>query len=159
MLRSFTAESIASYVSLRKAEGIGNRTVNIEVGVLRRILKQFKLWHFVGESYKPLPEPKDIGKALSPEQELRLFNVASSRGEWNVAFWVRSLQPTRRLAGAKSGTLDCRTFKRRRRRYASGLGRTGSGSGLFPSIKPLGGRSSDCSTGHTNWELQARNTT
>ena len=55
--------------------------MNIEVGVLRQILKQFKLWHFVGESYKPLPEPKDIGKALSPEQELKLFNVASSRGE------------------------------------------------------------------------------
>ena len=62
--------------------------MNIEVGVLRQILKQFKLWHFVGESYKPLPEPKDIGKALSPEQELKLFNVASSRGEWNVAFGV-----------------------------------------------------------------------
>jgi hypothetical protein len=35
-------------------------------GVLRRILKQFKLWHLVGEAYKPLSEPKDIGRALSP---------------------------------------------------------------------------------------------
>jgi hypothetical protein len=55
---------------------------------LRRILKQFKLWGFVGEDYKPLSEPKDVGRALTPAQELRLFTVASSRGEWNVAFWV-----------------------------------------------------------------------
>jgi integrase len=88
MLGSVTAESIVSYIQRRKTERIENRTVNIKIGVLRRILKQFKLWHFVGEGYKPLPESKDIGKALSPEQEFRLFAVASSRGEWDVAFWV-----------------------------------------------------------------------
>jgi hypothetical protein len=73
---------------LSHLEGIGNRTINVEIGVLRRILKQFKLWHLVGEAYKPLPEPKDIGRALSPEQELRLFSVASTHPEWSVAFWV-----------------------------------------------------------------------
>jgi integrase len=87
-LGSLTAESIVSYVTIRKAEGIANRTINIEVGVLRRILKRFKLWHVVGQDYKPLPENKNLGRALTPEQELRLFAVASSRGEWNVAFWV-----------------------------------------------------------------------
>jgi hypothetical protein len=66
----------------------GTAPSTFEVGVLRRVLKQFKLWHLVGEDYKPLPEPKDIGRALSPEQELRLFSVASSRPEWTVAFWV-----------------------------------------------------------------------
>jgi integrase len=88
MIGSLTTESIVSYVPCRKAERIGNRTVNIEVGVLRRILKQFKLWHFVADGYNPLPEPKDIGRALSPEQELKFFDVASSRAEWSVAFWV-----------------------------------------------------------------------
>ena len=88
LLGNLTPESITPYVQRRKAEGVGNRTVNIEVGVLRRILKQFKLWNAVGEGYKPLLEPKDIGRALSPEQELRLFSVASSRVEWSVAFWV-----------------------------------------------------------------------
>jgi hypothetical protein len=57
MLGSLTAESIRSCIQPRKAERIGNRTVNIEIGVLRRILKQFKLWHLVGEDYGPLPEP------------------------------------------------------------------------------------------------------
>lgn len=100
-LGSLTAESIVSYVQRRKAERIGNRTVNIEVGVLRRILKQFKLWHFVGDGYKPLPEPKDVGRALTPAQELRLFTVASSRGEWNVAFWVSLLAANTTAGGCE----------------------------------------------------------
>ena len=100
-LGSLTPESIVSYVCWRKAEGIGNRTINIEVGVLRRILKQFKLWHLVGEGYKPLPEPKDVGRALTPEQELRLFSVASSRGEWNVAFWVSLLAANTTAGGCE----------------------------------------------------------
>jgi integrase/recombinase XerD len=88
MLAKLDSDALAGYVGRRKAEGVGNRTVNIEVGVLRRVLKQFKLWHLVGEDYKPLPEPKDIGRALTPEQELNLFSVASTRREWTVAFWV-----------------------------------------------------------------------
>jgi hypothetical protein len=81
-------ESIAAYIPLRKAESIANRTINIEIGVLSRILKQFKLWHIVGQDYKPLSENKSIGRALTPELERKLFSVASSRPEWSVAFWV-----------------------------------------------------------------------
>ena len=80
--------SLASYASARKTERIANRTINIEIGVLRRILKQFKMWHLIGDGYKPLPEARNIGRALSPEHELRLFSVASSRSEWTVAFLI-----------------------------------------------------------------------
>jgi integrase len=88
MIAKLDGDALAGYVAQRKAEGVGNRTVNIEVGVLRRVLKQFRLWQIVGEDYKPLPEPKDIGRALTPEQELKLFSVASTRREWSVAFWA-----------------------------------------------------------------------
>jgi integrase len=101
MLGSLTPESIAAYMARRKAEGIGNRTINIEVGVLRRVLKQFKLWHLVGEDYKPLPEQKDVGRALSPEQELRLFAVASTRSEWNVAYWVSLITASTTAGGCE----------------------------------------------------------
>ncbi len=47
MLAKLDSDALAGYVARRKAEGAGNRTVNIEVGVLRRVLKQFKLWHLV----------------------------------------------------------------------------------------------------------------
>lgn len=60
----------------------------MEVGVLRRVLKKFKLWARFAEDYKRLPEPKNIGRALTPEQEEKLFTVASSRLESKVAFLV-----------------------------------------------------------------------
>src|ERR1017187_3247413 len=81
-----TIEHLDDYVRQRKAAGVGNRSINIEVGVLRRLLKQFRQWGRIGDEYKPLSEPKDIGRALTPEQELSLFNAASSRPEWAVAF-------------------------------------------------------------------------
>jgi len=88
LLGILSPDSIVDYVRLRKAEKIANRTINIEVGVVRRILKQFRLWHVVGENYKPLPESKNIGRVLAPEQELKLFTLPSSRPEWSVVFWI-----------------------------------------------------------------------
>jgi len=88
MLAKLDGDSLVGYVARRKADGAGNRTINIEVGILRRILKQLRLWHLVGEGYKSLPERKDVGRALSAEQELKLFSVASTRREWSVAFWA-----------------------------------------------------------------------
>ncbi len=79
-------ETLSSYIAARKSEGIGNRTVNMEIGVLRKILKRWKLWDALSAHYRALPEPKDIGRALSPSEESRLFAVASSKPEWTVAF-------------------------------------------------------------------------
>ena len=87
-LSSIDLESLAEYIRQRKKEKIGNRTINIEVGVLRRVMKQFKRWSRLADDYKCLPEPHDIGRALTPEQEVKLFAVASSRSEWTVAFLI-----------------------------------------------------------------------
>jgi integrase len=87
-LGSITLATLADYTQKRKREHIGNRTINIEVGVLRRILKKYKLWSRLAEDYKRLPEPTDIGRALTPEEEVRLFEKASSRQEWEVVFWI-----------------------------------------------------------------------
>jgi integrase len=108
MLSKLDSDALAGYVARRKAEGAGNRTVNIEVGVLRRVLKQFRLWHLVGEDYKPLPEPKDIGRALTPEQELTLFSVASTRREWTVAFWVSLVAANTTAGGCEVRNLRLR---------------------------------------------------
>jgi len=87
-LGSLTLQTIGEYRRKRSLAGIQNRTVNIEVGVLRRILKQFHLWNRISDGYKPLPERKDIGRALTPDEELKLFQTASTRPEWSVVFWI-----------------------------------------------------------------------
>jgi integrase len=80
------ANSILAFVRDRKAKGISNTTVNMETGILRRILKRAKRWHFIEAGVPRLPERKDIGRALRPEEKLRLLKVAQSKPEWETAY-------------------------------------------------------------------------
>jgi integrase len=80
------ADSILAYVRQRKAKGLSNTTVNMEIGILRRILKRAKRWHFVEDEVPRLPERRDIGRALQPDEKLHLLKVARSKPEWETAY-------------------------------------------------------------------------
>ena len=59
------------------------RTINIEVGTLRSILRKYNLWEVISKELKFLPEPKSPGFALSTEEESTLLAAAGksrSRG-------------------------------------------------------------------------------
>ena len=64
----------AEYQNLRRAHGIGNRTINMGIGVLHQMLKRAKRWTFL----------KDDVKAL-------LFRTASSRPQWEVVYYAAVL--------------------------------------------------------------------
>jgi integrase len=71
---------------------VSPRTVNLETKVLRMILRSAKSWSHLAEDYKPLREDKrGPGRALSPEEERRLFEVASSEPNWSVAYYAALL--------------------------------------------------------------------
>jgi integrase len=71
----------------KRATTVSNRTINLEVKVLRMVLKQAKLWSRIAEDCKPLPENKrGPGRALLPDEEKRLFEIASSNPDWFVAY-------------------------------------------------------------------------
>ena len=85
-LRQITADVILEYRANRKARGLSNVTINIEVGALRRILKRGKLWQRMADDVKPLKEqPSEVGRAMSPEQKQRLLEVASTNPLWEAA--------------------------------------------------------------------------
>jgi hypothetical protein len=71
------ADSILAYIRQRKAMGLSNTTVNMEIGILRRILKRAKRWHFVEDEVPRLPERRDIGRALQPEEKLAARGASS----------------------------------------------------------------------------------
>jgi integrase len=51
------------------------------------ILRRGKLWARIADDFRPLPENKrGPGKALTPEQEKKLFEVAASKPGWSVAY-------------------------------------------------------------------------
>ena len=68
-----------SYIQKRKAEKDrkSNDQYRTGLGFLRRILKQFKLWHIVGDGYRPLPET--AGHRTCPQPRRRTQVVFGCR--------------------------------------------------------------------------------
>ena len=73
----------------------------MEIGILRRILKRAKRWHFFESEVPRLPERRDIGRALQPEEKLRLLEVAKSRPEWETAYLASVLALNTTMRGCE----------------------------------------------------------
>ncbi len=85
-LLRFKAEDVSGYQKARLDAGISGRTVNMETGVLRRMLKRAKVWNAISEDVKALPEQQGaVAKVLPPDLKRKLFEAAASRPEWMVA--------------------------------------------------------------------------
>jgi integrase len=81
------AEEIAVYQRARRETRISGRTLNMEMGVLRQLMKRAKVWSRVAEDVKLDREnTRTIGRVLTPEQKKLLFNTAASKDEWLVAY-------------------------------------------------------------------------
>ena len=92
-LCDITGGDIRGY-QVGRADRVGSRTINLEVKVLRMVLRAAKLWSRVAEDYKPLPENRrGPGRALSPKDEKHLFEVASSTPRGMQPTMRHSLQP------------------------------------------------------------------
>ncbi len=66
----------------------GASVVNHELNTLQQILARAGLWQELADWYKPLHQrPSRIGRVLSEEEEIRLFQVASSdKHYWFIAY-------------------------------------------------------------------------
>lgn len=70
---------IGAYQSERLALGREPKTINGEISVLRQLLKHARIWYRFQEDYKPIPNTKPPGRALTPEEASQLFEVAKTR--------------------------------------------------------------------------------
>jgi len=84
-LSQIRAASVRQYVAERKAGSLSNRTINMEVACLARILKRAKRWHLIADEIRPLPERRNVGRALSREEKVALIAVAARKPEWQLA--------------------------------------------------------------------------
>lgn len=83
---------VLAYQQTRSDEGACASYVNHETNTLSQILRRADLWDLIEKHYKPLP----VGnwtppKVLQPDDEERFFRIASSRPDWQVAYWAVSV--------------------------------------------------------------------
>jgi integrase len=86
-IAAITPSAIQHYQQERKGNGIANRTINMDVGALSRVLRHFGLWRAIEERVRQLPETASrIGRALTYEEQHRLLGVASGNPDWEPVY-------------------------------------------------------------------------
>jgi hypothetical protein len=58
LLCDLSGQDLAAYQTRRKREGVSNRTVNLELGVLRSILRRYRMWEAIAEESLPESLPR-----------------------------------------------------------------------------------------------------
>jgi len=91
LLCDISGEDLAAYQTRRKREDVSNRTVNLELGVLRSILRRYRMWEAIAADVDFLKEGPSPGRALTHEEETALLDAASKSR-------CRSLYPVVMLA-------------------------------------------------------------
>jgi integrase len=56
-----------------------------ESATVRVFLGWYKRWHSIAGQLKPLPERRNVGRALSREEKITLIDVARRKPEWQLA--------------------------------------------------------------------------
>jgi integrase len=127
LLPDLTEDAVRGYIKARIEEKASGRTVNMEVGELSRAIG--KPWSFLWPKVRKQEERKDVGRALSPEQEKRLLDAAGRKKRWeHAAVIIRALllagMRSRERTGATWGQVDLE-----RRVLTVGRAKTSSGTG------------------------------
>jgi integrase len=75
LVTDIEARDVSRYQQTRLAEGASPKTINLEVGTLRAILRRHRVWAEIQQDVRMLSAADDIGHAITPEEEAALLTV------------------------------------------------------------------------------------
>jgi integrase len=78
LLSDISPEDISRYQLARKKEGAGPRTINMEIGALRAILRKARLWANIQPDIRMLQVRGEVGRALSNHEQHRLLEACKA---------------------------------------------------------------------------------
>jgi integrase len=102
-LTAFTREMIEGYQAKRKLAGASNRTINMDLGALRQVLKRYRVWRRLEADVKFLTENggSTVGRALTNEEQHRLFEAAQGNHEWEHVYCAATLAANTSMSGVE----------------------------------------------------------
>ena len=75
LVTDIQAKDVSRYQQARLAEKASPKTINLEVGTLRAILRRHRIWAEIQQDVRMLPTIDDVGHALSAEEESALLSA------------------------------------------------------------------------------------
>lgn len=91
LLNEISAADVSRYQQQRLSENTSPKTINLEVGTLRAVLRKNRLWANLQPDVKLLRTRDDVGRAISDDEERKLLDAC-------LASRSRSLYPAVTLA-------------------------------------------------------------
>lgn len=80
----------------------GSSIINHELSIMQQILKRAGKWKAIAHHYEPLPlPPEQKPKVMTEQEERRLFDIAASSAEFEIAFLVASLSVNTTACGSE----------------------------------------------------------
>jgi len=148
VLSDLTEERMRDYVRQRQADGASGRTINMELGELSRAIG--RTWRELWPRVKKLEERKDLGRAISAEEQGGLLDAAATLR----SRVVRTAIPLLMLTGLRSGealSLRWRQVNLFERTITVGRAKTSSGTGR---IIPINEDLASILTAHRAWFVE-----
>jgi integrase len=75
LVTDIQAKDVSRYQHARLAEGASPKTINLEVGTLRAILRRHRVWAEIQQDVRMLPTLDDVGHALTVKEEAVLLTA------------------------------------------------------------------------------------
>jgi integrase len=75
LVTDIQAKDVSRYQKARLAEGASPKTINLEVGTLRAILRRHRVWAEIQQDVRMLPTLDDVGHALTLKEEAALLTA------------------------------------------------------------------------------------
>jgi integrase len=75
-LSDIRPDEISRYQRARLKEEASPRSINIEVSLVRLVMRKHKLWMHIADDVRMLKESRDVGRALSPDEQHRLLTAS-----------------------------------------------------------------------------------
>jgi integrase len=73
LLSDVSADDISRYQAVRQKSGASPKTINLEIGTLRALMRKHKLWANLQDDVTMLRVKEEVGRALSADEQHRLL--------------------------------------------------------------------------------------